>query len=98
MGKGTDQVEFAQRLGKRPERKQPTGFVATCQCGLEVGALDLERSDRVDVARLLGQWLMHGCTVTPRFTGTWSAQIEMCECGKPPNVEANRPTKARDDI
>ena len=90
MGKGTDQVEFAQRLGKRPERKQPTGFVATCQCGLEVGALDLKRSDRADVARLLGQWLMHGCTVTPRFTGTWSARIEMCECGKPPNMATNR--------
>lgn len=65
--------------------RRPTGFVATCQCGRDVGALDLERSPREDTARLLGQWLMRGCTVTPRFTGTWSAQIEPCECKEPTN-------------
>jgi hypothetical protein len=61
------------------------------QCGVQVGALDLERSHRADVARLLGQWLMHGCTVAPRFTGNWSARIGMCECRNPPNAELTGP-------
>jgi len=68
------------------DRKRPTGFVATCQCGKEVGALDVERAGREDTARLLGMWLMQGCTVAPRFTANWSASIEMCECGKTPNA------------
>ncbi len=67
-------------MGQPNPRRKPTGFVATCQCGHNVGALDLERSPREDTARLLGQWLMHGCTITPRFTGSWSAQIEQCAC------------------
>jgi hypothetical protein len=90
MSKGTDQVEFAQRLDQRQERKTPTAFVATCQCGHEVGALDVERTGSGDTARLLGMWLMQGCTVAPRFTANWSARIEMCECSKTPNVVVTR--------
>lgn len=67
-------------ISAKVEARKPTGFVATCQCGKDVGALDYDRSPREDVARLLGRWLAHGCTVTPKFAGTWSAQIEQCEC------------------
>lgn len=63
-------------------KKKPTGFVAVCQCGKTVGAIDVEATPQKDAASLLGRWLMNGCTVSPRFTGTWSAQIEPCECGK----------------
>ena len=71
----------------RPVRKTPTAFVATCQCGLEIGALDIERTGPEDTKRLLGMWLMQGCTVAPRFTSNWSARIQLCECGKTPRPE-----------
>lgn len=60
--------------------KQPTGFVAVCQCGVTIGALDYSRTDRKEAGQLVGKWLYHGCTVEPRFTGTWSAAIGKCEC------------------
>jgi hypothetical protein len=60
--------------------KKPTGFVATCQCGVHLGALDLDRTDRSDASRLLGVWLMKGCTVTPMFGGNWSVSLEACTC------------------
>jgi hypothetical protein len=77
----------SQRTGK----KRPTGFVAVCQCGKAVGAIDLERSDRADTSRLLGKWLMDGCVVYPQLTSTWAAHIEPCACSDPPNAELSRP-------
>jgi hypothetical protein len=72
--------------GRAPKGKRtPTGFVAVCQCGKAVGALDLERSDRGDASRLLGTWLMAGCTVHPQFTYRWAACVEPCACSDPPN-------------
>lgn len=65
------------------EKRKPTGFVAVCQCGKAVGAIDLERSERADASRLLGRWLMDGCTVHPQFTSTWAAHIAPCECDDP---------------
>lgn len=60
--------------------QKPTGFVATCRCGAVVGALDAERTDRADMGKLLGKWLFAGCTVAPRFAGTWSETIAACRC------------------
>lgn len=60
--------------------KKPTGFVATCQCGVITGALDATRTDNKDAGRILGGWLSKGCTVTPQFAGTWSAHIHPCQC------------------
>jgi len=65
-------------------KRKPTGFVATCQCGVVTGALDLARSHRADVSRLLGKWLADGCTVEPRFDGTWSAAVGPCTCNQRP--------------
>ena len=61
-------------------RKPPTGFVATCQCGVVTGALDYQRTDKADAAKIMGRWLQQGCTVTPRFEHTWRATIEACQC------------------
>ena len=61
-------------------RRKPTGYVATCQCGLVVGAIDLTRTERKEAGRLLGQWVSEGCTLAPRFTGTWSVHVEACQC------------------
>lgn len=60
--------------------KTPTGYVATCRCGAIVGAMDLGRTDRREAGGLLGRWLAQGCTVAPRFEGTWTATIEACRC------------------
>lgn len=68
-------------------KKRPTGFVATCRCGAIVGALDYERTDRRDAGRIMGRWLHDGCTVEPRFAGTWSVFVEPCRCGKAAAVQ-----------
>lgn len=60
--------------------KTPTGFVATSTCGAIVGAMDYARTESRDAGRLLGRWLASGCTVAPRFEGTWTATIEACRC------------------
>ncbi len=64
-------------------KKKPIGFVATCQCGVVVGAMDYQRTERSDAARLLGKWLADGCTVAPRFSDGWSAQVAPCQCERP---------------
>lgn len=61
------------------ERKKPTGYVATCQHGLVIGAIDLERTDREGGGKILGSWIAKGCTLEPRFTGSWSVSGESCE-------------------
>lgn len=59
---------------------RPTGFAAKCRCGSYVGALDAARTDRADMGKILGEWLFKGCTVEPRFTGTWSVELQSCLC------------------
>ncbi|AWE96266.1 hypothetical protein CSC26_7217 (plasmid) [Pseudomonas aeruginosa] len=44
--------------------------------------MDINRTERADAGRLLGKWLYDGCTVEPRFAGTWSAEIGPCKCPK----------------
>lgn len=65
-------------------KRKPTGFVAICQCGVTTGAMDLTRTDNVDAGKVLGKWLYGGCTVEPRFDGTWEAQIQRCQCANNP--------------
>ena len=62
------------------KKMKPTGFVAECQCGNIVGAMDYERTERKEAARLLGKWLHEGCTVAPRFGSQWSVNAESCDC------------------
>ena len=61
-------------------KKKPTGFIAKCQCGSIVGAMDYERTDRREAGKLLGKWLNDGCTIEPQFSGTWKVWVEKCHC------------------
>lgn len=70
-------------------KKRPTGFVATCQCGVITGAMDLTRTDNADAGRLLGRWLHDGCTVEPRFDGTWTVVVKPCRCENNPRPEGD---------
>lgn len=63
-----------------PRKPPPSGFVATCRCGVVVGAMDYDRTNRRDAGKILGQWLHEGCTVEPRFRGSWRVPIEPCRC------------------
>lgn len=66
-----------------PEKRKPNGFVATCQCGRVVGAMDYTRTDRAEAGKLLGGWLADGCTVAPQFNGSWRVTVEPCDCDDP---------------
>lgn len=39
---------------------RPTGYVARCKCGVFTGAIDAKRTDRNDMAKIIGQWLFDG--------------------------------------
>ena len=60
--------------------KKPNGFVATCQCGNVVGAMDFRRTERKEAGRIMGQWLADGCTIEPRFSESWSVSVTACNC------------------
>lgn len=62
------------------ERKKPTGYVARCQCGEPVGAIDLERCERDLVNRVFGRWISEGMTLEPRFTSNWRCEVIACGC------------------
>lgn len=76
-------------------KTKPTGFVARCQCGAIVGAMDYERIDRREAGNMLGQWLHDGCTVEPRFSGAWRVTVEPCRCEPPNAIELTGALKAR---
>lgn len=61
-------------------KRKPKGFVAVCQCGVNVGAMDYERTERKEAGKMLGGWLADGCIVIPKFQSTWGAAIESCRC------------------
>lgn len=61
-------------------KKKPRGFVAVCQCGLVVGAMDYDRTDRKDAGKILGAWIADGCIITPQFDGCWSVEVKPCIC------------------
>lgn len=59
---------------------KPNGFVAKCQCGMYVGALDYKCTDKKEAGKVIGAWLHDGCTVEPRFDSTWHVSINPCNC------------------
>lgn len=61
---------------------KPNGYIAICQCGKTVGAIDLKRTDRQDSGKILGQWIADGCELKPQFAGTWEATVSSCICDK----------------
>jgi (2Fe-2S) ferredoxin len=66
------------------KKLNPTGFVAICQCGEITGAMDYTRTDRKDAGKIIGEWLAKGCTVQPKFVGTWSVTVTSCKCEDAP--------------
>lgn len=61
-------------------KKKPTGFVAICQCRQVIGAMDYDRTDRREAGKIIGKWLANGCTIEPRFEGTWTVNVSACKC------------------
>lgn len=61
-------------------KRKPTVLIAICQCGSTIGGLDYERTDRVEMGRLVGKWLHHGCTIEPRFEASQLIGILPCAC------------------
>ena len=59
---------------------KPTGFVAICQCGKTIGAMDYKRTEHKEAGKILGKWLHWGCIVCPRFDDIWQEKISPCEC------------------
>lgn len=63
-------------------KRKPTGFIAVCQCARTIGAMDITRTERKEAGAILGKWLHDGCTVIPKFEGTWEASVQPCQCEK----------------
>lgn len=63
-------------------KQKPKGFIAQCQCGNIVGAMDYERTDRSEAGKLLGAWIHDGCIIYPKFDLNWSVQVKPCKCDK----------------
>ncbi len=61
-------------------KKEPTGFIAVCQCGETIGALDYERTCKKEAGQIIGKWLAAGCKVLPKFERSWSEKISACKC------------------
>lgn len=61
------------------KKKKPRGYFAVCQCGVNVGAIDLIRTERKDAGKILGQWVHDGCVLQPMFSDH-SVYIEPCKC------------------
>ena len=61
-------------------KRKPRGFVAICQCGLTVGAMDYERTDRKEAGKILGAWISDGCRIIPQFDSSWSVEVKACIC------------------
>jgi hypothetical protein len=59
---------------------QPKGFIAICQCGLIVGAMDYQNTERKEAGKILGQWIADGCTIQPKFEGCWQVTVTSCKC------------------
>lgn len=59
-------------------KRKPTGFVARCACGCGVFVAAMDYTRTPNPGKMLGEWLMDGCTVEPRFGGSWSVNVESC--------------------
>lgn len=62
------------------KKKSPTGFIAKCQCGLIIGALDYLRTDRKEAGKIIGKWVHDGCKIIPKFDSSWQSTCNHCAC------------------
>lgn len=64
------------------KKNKPSGFIAICpDCKVIIGALDRERMNYKDVGKMLGDWLMDGYIIEPRYN-SWQETIQSCRCTK----------------
>ena len=77
------------------KKQKPTGFIAICQCGEVVGAMDYIRTERKDAGKIIGKWLAKGCTVQPKFVGIWSVTVTACKCKDAPQISPHAAPVAR---
>lgn len=63
-------------------KHKPKGYIAICQCGKTVGAIDLKRTERKEAGKLLGQWVHDGCILQPKFECEWRVTVTSCACDK----------------
>lgn len=61
-------------------KKKPIGFIARCQCGEIIGAMDYNRIDRKQAGKILGAWLADGCIIEPQFESSRIIRITGCKC------------------
>ena len=62
-----------------PNRGTPEAWIAICQCGQTIGAVDRLRSATPEVSDALTSWLHRGCVIEPRW-GSFRAIISPCTC------------------
>ena len=60
--------------------KKPTGFFATCRCGVIVAVCSYRHSDRLDVDRIVNRWWSERLSMTAHYNESWSVQVGMCRC------------------
>ena len=61
-------------------KKKPTGYLAVCQCKVVIGAIDLNRTERREAGKILGEWVANGCTLKPKFDSSWQTTCSPCIC------------------
>lgn len=74
------QIQLAVADSTNKKRRQVTGLIARCQCGVIIGAADYARTDRKELGQIAGQWIADGCVIEPQFKSSWNVNIEACRC------------------
>lgn len=65
----------------KPKKLKPKGFIAICQCGVCIEAVDITRTPLKEAGKVISRWLVvEGCTVFPFFTGNWPKKFGRCRC------------------
>ena len=73
--------------------KPPTGYVAQCRCGSNVGALDLVRTDPGTAGGVFRDWIRKGLTMRPKFGSEWSVGLAACRCAEGPSPDPQADTQ-----
>jgi len=62
-------------------KREPSGYIATCKCGRTVGGIAIAKIDKSQVAMMLGEWILGGMKVEPKF-GAFQVTLSSCKCRK----------------
>ena len=67
--------------GANRKEQKPTGFLAQCECGACLGAVDFTLTEPETSLRILSSWLEKGARIIPQFGDGWPVYINPCLCG-----------------